>query len=263
MSNVTFKLQGIQQLKEGNYEKDQTLLQFNGSKKHLDDIALDVPVSGTIYGTLLNYKGEYEQLKSAMNEDPYKAPPKAPVLYIKPVNTHIANQSSIPLPEGFEEVTAGAALGLVIGKNAKKVSKENALDYIAGYTIVNDVSIPHESVYRPAYKEKARDGFCPVGPFIVNKNDIQDPNDLAIRVYVNGELKQENTTANLIRSVEQLLEDVTDFMTLYEGDVLLVGVPENKPLATEGDYVQIEIEGIGSLTNKVVKENVAVGGGIV
>lgn len=263
MSKVKFKHQGVQQIKEGTYQAEQGLLEFDGKQCHPDDLSLDVPLSGTVYGTLLNYKGEYANLESSMNDDPYKEPPKAPVLYIKPINTHIGNGAAIPLPEGFDEVSIGAALGVVIGKTAKKVSKENALDYVAGYTIVNDVSIPHESVYRPAYKEKARDGFCPIGPWVVDRDSVGSPNELGIRVYINGELKQENNTSNLIRSAEQLLEDVTDFMTLYEGDTLLVGVPENAPIAKENDRVQVEIEGVGTLSNKVVKENAVVGGGIV
>lgn len=262
MSNITFKLQGVRQVKKGTYVAGDNSIELNQLKINFHDIKFDVPITGTVYGTLLNYKGEYEQLESSMNEDPYKAPPKAPVLYIKPINTHIANGMSIPLPDGIDEVTAGAALGVVIGKKAKQISKKNALDYIAGYTIVNDISIPHESVYRPAYKEKARDGFCPIGPWIVDRKDIENPNNLGIRVYVNGVLKQENTTANLIRSVEQLLEEVTDFMTLAAGDVLLVGVPEDKPILKEQDQVLIEIEGVGALTNKVVREKAVVGGGI-
>lgn len=262
MTNVTFKIQGVQQVKEGKYLQDTNTLEFSGLKKQPDDILLDVPIHGTVYGTVLNYKGEYEQLKSSMNEDPYNSPPKAPILYIKPVNTHNANGSTIPIPEGIDEVTAGAALGVVIGKTAKQVSKEHALDHVAGYTVVNDISIPHENVYRPAYKDKARDGFCPIGPWVVDSKHIDNPNNLGIQVYVNGELKQENTTENLIRSVEQLIEEVTEFMTLYEGDVLLVGVPENKPLLSENDHVQVEIQGVGSLSNKVVKEDAVVGGGI-
>ncbi|MCM3399880.1 fumarylacetoacetate hydrolase family protein [Oceanobacillus profundus] len=263
MSKVKFKHQGIQQIKEGIYQADQNRIEFDGKQCPLNELSLDVPVSGTVYGTLLNYKGEYAKLESSMNNDPYKAPPKAPILYIKPINTHIGYDAAIPLPEGFDEVSIGAALGVVIGKPAKKIKKENALDYVAGYTIVNDVSIPHESFYRPAYKEKARDGFCPIGPWVLDRDAIGNPNELGIRVLINGELKQENTTSNLIRSVERLLEEVTDFMTLYEGDILLVGVPENAPLAKENDSVKIEIDGIGTLTNKVVKEKVVVGGGIV
>ena len=124
------------------------------------------------------------------------------------------------------------------------------------------MSLPHDSLYRPAYKEKARDGFCPIGPWIVERDEVGNPDDLRVRVYINDELKQENTTSNLIRDVEQLLVEVTDFMTLYEGDVLLVGIPEKVPLARENDYVKIEIEGIGTLANKVVREKVFAGGGI-
>lgn len=262
MSNIKFKHQGVQQLKEGSYQHDKDLIDIDGEQYRRNDLTFDVPLSGTIYGTALNYKGAYAEVEPSMNEDPYKAPPKAPILYIKPVNTHIGNGASIPLPEGFEEVSIGAALGVVIEKTATKVSKESALDYVGGYTIVNDVSIPHESVYRPAYKEKARDGFCPVGPWIVDKKSVSNPNELGIRVYINGELKQENNTSNLIRSVEQLLADVTDYMTLHEGDTLLVGIPENAPIAKENDSVQVEIEGIGTLENKVINEIALVGGGI-
>ncbi|BAC14822.1 4-hydroxyphenylacetate degradation bifunctional isomerase : decarboxylase (divided with OB2865 and OB2866) [Oceanobacillus iheyensis HTE831] len=263
MSSVKFKHQGVQQLKEGIYQPDQKLLKFDGKQCSLDDLSLDVPINGTVYGTLLNYKGEYAELESSMNEDPYKTPPKAPILYIKPINTHIGYGMTIPLPEGVEKVSIGAALGVVIGKPAKNIRKENALDYVAGYTIVNDVSIPNESYYRPAYKEKARDGFCPIGPWVLRRDAIENPNELGIRVYINGEIKQENTTSNLIRSVEQLMEEVTDFMTLYEGDVLLVGVPENAPIAKENDRVIIEIDNIGTLVNKVEKEKVDVGGVMV
>lgn len=263
MSNVKFKPQGIRQIKEGIYDANQGFLHVDGKQYLPDEVSLDVPVNGTVYGTLLNYKGEYTQLETSMKDDPYKAPPKAPVLYIKPVNTHIGYGAPIPLPEGVEEVSVGAALGVVVSKTAKRISKENALNYVDGYTIVNDISIPHESFYRPAYKEKARDGFCPIGPWIVHRAAIENPNKLGIRVYINGELRQENTTSNLIRSVEQLFEEVTDFMTLYEGDILLVGVPENAPIAKENDYVKIEIDEVGALANKIIKEKAAVGGDII
>src|SRR5690606_5661202 len=120
-----------------------------------------------------------------------------------------------------------------------------AMDFIAGYTVVNDVSVPHESVYRPAIPHKSRDGFCPVGPWIVDRDEVELPDQLAIRVFINGELRQENTTANLIRPISKLLADVTEFMTLSAGDVLLVGIPEQAPRVQTGDFVKIEIEGVG------------------
>jgi 5-oxopent-3-ene-1,2,5-tricarboxylate decarboxylase/2-hydroxyhepta-2,4-diene-1,7-dioate isomerase len=193
-------------------------------------------------------------MEDAFHQAPYKQPPKAPVLYIKPVNTLTGANSGIPLPTGEEKLEMGASLAVVIGKTATRVKAEDAFDYIEGYTIANDVSIPHASVYRPAIKQKARDGFCPIGPWIVSKEDVANPDQLDIRVYVNGELKQENSTRNFIRPVSKLIEDVTDFMTLRPGDVLLAGVPEGAPLAGKGDRVRIEISGMGALENTIVPE---------
>jgi 5-oxopent-3-ene-1,2,5-tricarboxylate decarboxylase / 2-hydroxyhepta-2,4-diene-1,7-dioate isomerase len=156
----------------------------------------------------------------------------------------------------------GAALGLVIGKVATRIKEDSALDYVAGFTIVNDVSIPHTSFYRPAISQKSRDGFCPIGPYIVEKEAVDNADALTIKVSVNGEVRQENTTANLVRSIACLLEDVTDFMTLHPGDILLVGVPENPPVAKVGDQVRIEINGIGYLENTLVNESDIEGGAL-
>lgn len=253
------KLRGIEQILEGTVENEGTV-EIQGIEYELDTLPFDVPITGTLYGTLLNYQGAYEELKAQMKEEPYKEEPKAPILYIKPKNTFISNGKPIPLPEEETELEMGAALGIVIGKTAKKVKEEEALQYVLGYTVVNDVSIPHESFHRPAVKEKARDGFCPIGPWITLKESVLNPNDLEIKVSVNGEVVQQNSTKNLIRSVEKLIEDVTEFMTLYKGDVLLVGVPENAPLAKENDHVKIEIEGVGILENRIVPERVVIGG---
>lgn len=253
------KLRGIEQILEGTVENEGTV-EIQGIEYELDTLPFDVPITGTLYGTLLNYQGAYEELKAQMKEEPYKEEPKAPILYIKPKNTFISNGKPIPLPEEETELEMGAALGIVIGKTAKKVKEEEALQYVLGYTVVNDVSIPHESFHRPAVKEKARDGFCPIGPWITLKESVLNPNGLEIKVSVNGEVVQQNSTKNLIRSVEKLIEDVTEFMTLYKGDVLLVGVPENAPLAKENDHVKIEIEGVGILENRIVPERVVIGG---
>jgi 5-oxopent-3-ene-1,2,5-tricarboxylate decarboxylase/2-hydroxyhepta-2,4-diene-1,7-dioate isomerase len=215
---------------------------------------LDPPVTGTIYGALLNYKGVLEVLGDAVHEAPYKGAPKAPVLYIKPANTVIGHEMAIPVPDDSVKLEMGAALGVVIGQTATRVKEEEALSYVSGYTIVNDVSAPHDSVYRPAIKQKARDGFCPVGPWIMPKEAIDNPDSLQVKVFINGQLKQENNTQQLIRSVARLIADVTDFMTLRPGDILLTGVPENAPLAKVGDVVRIEIDGIGFLENILVHE---------
>ncbi|WP_181347874.1 fumarylacetoacetate hydrolase family protein [Thalassobacillus sp. CUG 92003] len=211
------------------------------------------PVTGAVYGTLLNYQGTLDQMGADLDEPPYQSPPKAPILYMKPVNTLIGHLANVPMPEEEEQLEVGASIGIVIGKKATQVKADQALDYVAGLTIVNDVSIPHESVFRPAVKEKARDGFCPIGPWVMGLDHIPELGQLTIKVYVNGELMQHNHTSNLVRAIPDLLQDVTEFMTLYEDDVLMVGVPENPPLARDGDTVQIEIDPIGVLKNKVTK----------
>lgn len=260
MKTVRLKMSGIQHYREAKVDVENGEIEIAGTSYKQEEVSYDIPVSGTVYGTLLNYQGEYKQLEKAMYEAPYLAPPKAPILYIKPVNTFASAGSMIVLPEDISELEMGAALGVVIGKSATKVNEVEALSYVEGYTIVNDVTIPHDSVYRPAIKEKARDGFCPIGPWVVTRDSVDSPNDLQIRVRINGVLKQENNTKNLIRSVEKLIADVTAFMTLAKGDVLLVGIPEDPPVARINDVVQIEINKIGILENTITTEEALVGG---
>jgi 5-oxopent-3-ene-1,2,5-tricarboxylate decarboxylase/2-hydroxyhepta-2,4-diene-1,7-dioate isomerase len=207
---------------------------------------------GTVYGVLLNYKGALTALGDAVHEPPYKAPPKAPVLYIKPANTWIGDGAPIPVPADVDALEMGAALGVVIGRTACRVAAASAIDHVAGYTVVNDVSVPHDSYYRPSIRFKCRDGFCPIGAGIVDRARVPDPDALAVRVYVDGGLRQHNTTANLIRRTAQLIADITEFMTLSAGDILLTGVPENAPRARPGQRVAIEIEGVGRLENPLV-----------
>src|SRR5882757_3886661 len=133
----------------------------------------DVPpyrLSGAVYGTLLNHRSALAALGDAVNGPPYGAPPDAPVLYIKPRNTLGKSGSVVRIPAGITELEVGACLGLVIGRTACRVSEPRALDYVAGYLIVADVSIPHASYHRPAIRFKARDGYCPLGPVVDRKS---------------------------------------------------------------------------------------------
>lgn len=261
MSKAIFKFRGIQQEEESVVNPTNGTINLNGRMTYIENLLLDAPVSGTIYGALLNYKGALGSLGAEVYDAPYKEPPKAPILYIKPANTIVGNKMPIPLPAGVPELEMGAALGVVIGHDATRVSEEQAMDYVAGYTVVNDVSVPHKSFYRPAISQKCRDGFCPVGPWIIERDAVTNPNALDVRVFVNGELRQENSTENLIRSVSQLIAEVTDFMTLSAGDILLVGVPEGAPIVKAGDRIRIEIDQVGILENTVVNEAELVNGG--
>ena len=141
-----------------------------------------------------------------------------------------------------------------------QIEEAAAFSYIQGYLIANDVTIAHEKILRPPIKQKCRDSFCPMSEVVV-ASDIKNPNDFHISIYINDELKLQNSTKNLVRPIAKLLADITKFMTLNEGDVVLVGTPENLPLAQAGDKVSIEIscegESIGRLVNFVQQESVS------
>ncbi|QQE79795.1 fumarylacetoacetate hydrolase family protein [Alicyclobacillus sp. SO9] len=255
MARIRYKPLGEQKFLEGNVDLSNRTITADSGTVSLPNGGFDIPATGTVYGTLLNYKGELEAFGEVFTKPPYNQPPQAPILYIKPQNTLIATNIPVPLPQAVDKIQVGAALGIVIGETATRVKKEEAFAYIAGYTIANDISVPYDSVFRPGVKHRSRDGFCPIGPWIVSQNDIPNPDNLDIRVFVNRTLRQANNTRNLVRSIARLLADVTEFMTLYRGDTLLVGTPEQAPLVSANDEVRIEIEGIGWLQNKVQPEH--------
>lgn len=222
-----------------------SLLQFNVPPYKL---------SGTVYGTLLNHWAVLESLGDSVEQAPYKGAPKAPVLYMKPRNTLSAHGKTVSLPEGTPAFQVGASLGLVIGRTACRVPVQSALDFVAGYVVVNDLSIPHESFYRPSLRFKAVDATCVIGPAVVPRAIVKNPDELAVRVYVDGELVQSSATSGMIRPAAQLLADVTEFMTLSAGDVLLLGVAQGAPLARAGQRIAVEIEGIGRLETELGTE---------
>ena len=217
----------------------------------LVNLPANAPPRGTVYGTLLNFRGALAALGDTVNQPPLKAPPKAPILYIKPRNTFAGDGDAVMLPEGVDALEFGASLALVIGRTACRVDERDALEYVAGYAIANDVSVPHQPYYRPSLRFKCRDGFCPIGP-VVPRSAITDPDALAITVEVDGEVVQRAHTSTLIRPVARLLADVTEFMTLARGDLLLIGVPEGAPLVRAGQHATIWIDGVGELRNHVV-----------
>jgi len=218
-------------------------------------IPMDIPpyrLSGVVYGTLLNHRTALAALGAAVDQPPYQRAPRAPVLYLKPRNTLAVSGAPVAVPAGVDELEIGAALGLVIGRTACRLSPANALEHLAGYLIVNDVSVPHLPYYRPSVRCKARDGFCPLGPRVVPRTAVANPDALTIRVYVDGERKQAATTAELLRSTARLLAEVTDFMTLAPGDVLAAGAASPAPRVRAGQCARIEIEELGFIESPFV-----------
>jgi 5-oxopent-3-ene-1,2,5-tricarboxylate decarboxylase / 2-hydroxyhepta-2,4-diene-1,7-dioate isomerase len=199
---------------------------------------------GTVYGTLMNFRGELDALADKMNEAPYQAPPKAPVLYVKPANTWTENGGSIAIPAGAQEVAIGATVAMVM-KSARE---------IAGFVLMNDVTLPHDSFYRPPVKFNCRDGFLGIGDRIRARNEAGDPAVFKLEVRINGELKQTVRFSQLVRPADQLLADVSEFMTLGEGDMLMLGCDAERPRVRAGDRVEIKMPALGTLTNTFVAE---------
>jgi 5-oxopent-3-ene-1,2,5-tricarboxylate decarboxylase/2-hydroxyhepta-2,4-diene-1,7-dioate isomerase len=223
-------------------------------------VLFDMPpyrLSGVVVGALLNDPAQLAALGDAMHRAPYRAPPCAPVLEVKPRHTHAADGDPIVVPDGEDALEIGASLGIVIGRTASRVSASDALDVIAAYLICGDYSLPLASHYRPAVRLKARDGFCPLGPRIVPAADVPDPDALGFEVAVDGVVVQRGSTAGRVRSVAQLTADVSEFMTLQPGDMLLLGRTHGVPTARVGQTVAISFSRLGRLVNRLQREPAA------
>lgn len=201
--------------------------------------------TGTVYGVLLNFRAEVESLAPQMNQPPYKAPPKAPVLYVKTANTWSPHGSAIAIPGHVPEVEIGATVGMVIG----------AENDVEGFVLMNDLSIPHASFFRPPVKFKNLDGFLGIGPAMRDAQEVADPAEFRLEVRVNGELRQSVDFSQTVRSASQLLTDVGAFMTLAHGEVLMMGCGAGRPLARTGDRIEISAPGFETLVNTLVGED--------
>ncbi len=243
------------------FEVDPTSssIRFGARTLGMNELQCDIPTCGAVYGVLLNYRGALDRFNGDGNSP---APPRAPVLFVKPANTWIAYGDPIPIPTDLASIEAGAALGIVMGRSACRVAAVDALNFVAGYTIVNDVCESHQRFDRPPTRERCRDGFCSIGPWIVPRQSLPAPDSLTLRVLVNGVSRAESTTADMIRSVAKLIADVSEFVTLAAGDILHTGVPEHAVRIGAGDRVRIELDGLGALENYAVGERDLMTGGL-
>jgi 5-oxopent-3-ene-1,2,5-tricarboxylate decarboxylase/2-hydroxyhepta-2,4-diene-1,7-dioate isomerase len=218
---------------------------------------VNLPISGTVYGVLLNFQSEAQALTPQMNQPPYKAAPKAPILYVKPANTWSAHDAAIPVPARVPQVEVGATIAMVMGRDVQAARLSDAIHSVAGYLLMNDLSIPHASFFRPPVKFKCLDGFLGVGPQLRAAAEAGDPAAFSLEVRINGALKQSLQFADLVRTASQLLADVSAFMTLRAGDVLMLGCGPGRPLAQVGDHIDISAPGFAPLSNTLVAEGSA------
>ncbi len=183
------------------------------------------------------------------------APPKNPMIFLKPNTAIVGPNVPIRLPANASPVHFEGELAVVIGRACKDVPAAAAADNILGYTIGNDVSARDQQQSDGQWtRAKGHDTFCPVGPWIVTDLGARDPADLELRTEVNGEVKQLSRTSHMIHDIGAIVEWISGVMTLLPGDLVLTGTPAGVGPIEDGDTVSVTIEGIGTLANPVVRK---------
>jgi 2-keto-4-pentenoate hydratase/2-oxohepta-3-ene-1,7-dioic acid hydratase in catechol pathway len=197
---------------------------------------------GKIIGIGQNYRAHAAEMGKGI--------PEEPLMFLKPPSAVIADGAPIERPAGYERVDYEGELGVVIGKRAHRVSREQALEFVAGYVCVNDVTVRDLQKKDGQWtRAKGFDTFCPMGPRVVPG---LDPTNLRITTRVNGVVKQDSSTSDLIFDVATLISFCSQHMTLEEGDVISTGTPSGVGPLQPGDVVEVEIQGIGILRNPVI-----------
>jgi 2-keto-4-pentenoate hydratase/2-oxohepta-3-ene-1,7-dioic acid hydratase in catechol pathway len=178
--------------------------------------------------------------------------PEVPLIFLKPPSTLIPHGGTILLPPQSQQVEHEAELAVVIGKTGRWIPAEEAHDHILGYTIANDVSARDLQFKDGQWtRGKGFDTFCPLGPWI--ETDF-DPADAVVTCHVNEEMRQMASTRDMVFNIRQLIAYAASVMTLFPGDLLLTGTPAGVSTLEEGDIVEVAVEGIGTLRNKVANE---------
>ncbi|MRH41346.1 FAA hydrolase family protein [Aquibacillus halophilus] len=204
----------------------------------------------------LNYRKHADETNS-----PY---PETPILFSKFNNALTGHQTNIPVPKVTEKLDYEVELGIVIGKEAKEISKEEALDYVFGYFTANDLSARDLQFRTPQWLlGKTCDNFNPIGPYLVTKDEVGDPQQLNLKTTVNGEVRQNSSTSDMIFSCSEIISYISQHMTLVPGDIILTGTPEGVTIGypkeeqvflKPGDNVTVEVEKLGALTNNFVAD---------
>lgn len=215
----------------------------DGSVLPLESIRLLSPVSpGKIIGVGRNYADHAKELGNEL--------PSEPLIFLKPPSAVIACDNDIEMPPVSERVDFEGELAVIIGRRAKRIEAHEWRDYVLGYTCANDVTARDLQKKDVQFtRGKGFDTFCPLGPWI--RTDL-DPSSLQVTTRVNRQVRQNGNTSSMIFDIPHLLEWITGVMTLEPGDAILTGTPEGVGPLSPGDVVEVEIEGIGTLVNRVV-----------
>lgn len=222
---------------------DDDTISFGNKEYSLDEVDVLPPAEPTkIVCVGLNYSDHAEETDSEI--------PDRPLLFVKTPNTVSSHNSTVELPEGKERIDYEAELGVVIGSQCRNVSSERADEVIAGYTCVNDLSNRDDQrIEQNWIRGKAFDNAAPMGPALATPDEL--PDDAQISLRVNGETRQDSSIDNLIFSIPDLIEEITSLITLEPGDVIATGTPAGIGPLEDGDSVEVEIEGVGTLSHDV------------
>lgn len=234
---------------QGEWLPDGQLLDKAGVSYDPADVEwLPPSLPSKVIGLALNYAEHAAELE-------VQAPPD-PALFFKPLNALVGHGTPVVYPTGAEYLHYEVELAVVIGRRCRHVSAERAEAVIAGYTIANDVTVRDfvGNFYRPPVRAKGYDTFGPVGPAMVTPDEVPNPDRLELRAFVNGELRQNGNTRDMVRPVPELIAHISSFMTLEAGDMIWTGTPKGISPVHAGDVMRLEIDGLGALENPVVAE---------
>lgn len=239
---------------EGNVEhsgvfENGMLLDDKGVSHRPEDVKWLPPVTPSkIIGLVLNYREHADELGLKAEENP--------VLFLKPNSSLVGHLGNIVYPSAATYVNYEGELAVVIGRKGRRINRSEAMEHVYGFTIANDLTARDfiTNTFRPPVKAKGFDTFCPVGPWVSTRDEVGDGSDLAITTSVNGKVVQQGRTSMFMRSIPEVIEFVSEFMTLLPDDLILTGTPKGISPLHPGDKVDITIERIGTLSNSVVGE---------
>lgn len=227
---------------------DGTLTRGDGRTFEESEITWLPPRHGTILALGLNYADHARELD-------FKAP-EEPLIFIKSPSSLTGHRQECCRPDGVEYMHYEAELVAVIGRTARKVARAEAMNFVGGYTVCNDFAVRDylENYYRPNLRVKCRDSLTPLGPYVVDAAEVGDPGALAVRTFVNGELRQDGNTRDMVFDIPYLIEYLSAFMTLQPGDMISTGTPRGLSDVVPGDEVTVEVERVARLQNTIVSE---------
>lgn len=228
-------------VRQGEWHDDA--ITFGGERYDHDEVDILPPVEPS---KIVCIGRNYADHAAEMDNDV----PDRPLLFLKPPNTLAGHGDTVTLPAGKDRLDHEAELAVVIGEQCRHVAAEDAMDVVAGFTCLNDISNRDDQNRETNWvRGKAFDGAAPIGPVVADPEHV--PDDAAVRLRVNGELRQEGSRDQLFFDVPTLVEEITTYMTLEPGDIISTGTPAGVGPLEDGDHVAVEVEGVGTLEHTV------------